>query len=349
MSLSNLLALIGQTAGSLVRSPDQIPASDGGEGDPITVRSLYPDVQEPQTVPPLQGNRQAQLNAYDAVSNPPQHSGAFGIRGLLREVLGTLGDMGRTYQGRDPIYAPQRQRERLSDAMLGFTGGNDSMLSAAERVTAAGDPEAGRALAQAAQEQALRQAQIDATAANNRATSTNRTRDDARALSQIAANVFNAAGNDPARINRGLAILQRMAEANGLTLDQIGITPGMSPEDYALYAAGNWNVNQQQNFPLAQARVNQGQQNADANTTRANRAPAPRAAPNPTEASEIARIRDRLNNRLPLAPGDQQTWDNYNSRLNREAPRTGTRASQVAGQRTISTGPGRSFSLRPSN
>ena len=49
-----------------------------------------------------------------------QPKGMFGLKGTVRDVIGTLGDAFLVYGGRDRIYGPQRNQERMGEATHGF-------------------------------------------------------------------------------------------------------------------------------------------------------------------------------------------------------------------------------------
>lgn len=52
--------------------------------------------------------------------NTPEHEGLFGQKGQLRDILGAVGDAFLVHAGRQPQYAPQRDKERFSDALSGY-------------------------------------------------------------------------------------------------------------------------------------------------------------------------------------------------------------------------------------
>lgn len=85
------------------------------------------------TEEPLQlGNAALLLEAQAAGENAPQRKrGYFGTKGTLRNILGTLSDAFLVQGGADPQYAPLRERERLADAMTGYT---QNPQAAAERM-----------------------------------------------------------------------------------------------------------------------------------------------------------------------------------------------------------------------
>lgn len=114
------------------------------EGEDITVTGQTPRapvVADPNlNVPlePLQAKPE-QIQAMQPLKGLPQHKGLFGMKGTLRDVIGILGDSLLVGSGRDAIYAPHKQKERVSDAMVGFTGNPKDQLAAIQRV-AAQDP-----------------------------------------------------------------------------------------------------------------------------------------------------------------------------------------------------------------
>lgn len=118
---------------------------EGGEGgvqmgegnvDPrtINVAANTPVAGDVQTVtpdPPAMGNVASLLEAQAAMENAPQRKGMFGMKGTLRDVVGLLGDAFLVQGGGKALYGPQRERERLADAMTGFT---QQPQAASERV-----------------------------------------------------------------------------------------------------------------------------------------------------------------------------------------------------------------------
>ena len=77
--------------------------------------------------------------------NPYERKGLFGVKGTLRDVLGTLGDAFLIQSGNKAIYSPIRQREHVADAMRGFT---DDPLSAIQALNKAGFPDQAQSLYQ---------------------------------------------------------------------------------------------------------------------------------------------------------------------------------------------------------
>lgn len=208
--------------------------------------------------------------------------GMFGIKGTLRDVLGFVGDTLSVADGGEMNYVPRRERERASDAMAGFT---DNPLAAIERLANI-NPE----LAQ----EAYKQYQ---TSENQRLTreslQTNRQSlmDDRRYktisdMSDYAARMLEAAGDDAAGQERALAAIANRAKVFGISLEDLGLGPNMQPEDFRTYAGGDMTVNQQRNLPLRERTVATGEKNATTNRIRANRPTNPPPRPRADTAIE---------------------------------------------------------------
>lgn len=63
----------------------------------------------------------------------PERKGMFGVKGTLRDIIGTIGDAFLMNEGRDPLYYQQRQNEKIGDALRGL---NDDPMGAIQRVSA---------------------------------------------------------------------------------------------------------------------------------------------------------------------------------------------------------------------
>src|SRR6478735_10037782 len=92
-----------------------------------------------------------------------QPHGMFGMHGTVRDIVGALGDAFLTQSGNPRMYEPQREQERLSEAMRGFA--NDPM-AAIQRI-AEFNPEAAWQMQTqlAAQQVAQQRADADSTKA----------------------------------------------------------------------------------------------------------------------------------------------------------------------------------------
>lgn len=146
--MSNPLANLFGQGGPLAPSEIVVNGQNGPQGvsNPVDVYSDF-----------ILGNSQAIQERDAAAQNSEeaaQHKGMFGIKGTLRDVLGTLGDAMLVQSGNNRVYAPAREQERMGDAMSGFTR---DPSAAAERVSAYDPQIAQQLMARAAAEQQARQ------------------------------------------------------------------------------------------------------------------------------------------------------------------------------------------------
>lgn len=158
LKLNNLLAAIGQQTGI-------VPP---GQQDDIVISGRRPgaDVSDADVggpAPRSLGNRGFIEEQIAAAENVPERTGMFGMKGTLRDVLGVLGDAFLVQSGNDPVYRPQRERERMANAMAGHTA---DPLAAAERVGGL-DPEMGHNMAKDYAAAMAREQQLQNQAANN--------------------------------------------------------------------------------------------------------------------------------------------------------------------------------------
>lgn len=228
--------------------------------------------------------------------------GPFGARGTLRDILGTIGDAFLVQSGNERIYAPRREQERLSDAMAGFT---QDPMAAIERVAGI-NPEAAQAMLEQYQlnqdrtvdnERMAGQAQMEA--GRERRLAVNDARDNAARLLAAAA----ASENPETAFAQVLPDIQRMAQTYGLSLDDIAVRSGMSPQELRMYAQAGMTPYQQQRIPQMQYGLETGRMNAEtaqgraAETGRHNRATEGQAAANEAgrnqRAAEAEAGRDR--------------------------------------------------------
>lgn len=86
----------------------------------------------------------------------PQRSGMFGLKGTLRDVLGSIGDAFLVQSGNKPMYSQARQREALADAARGF---ETNPIEAIQRMNEAGFTQEAAALYDNYQKRATAQAQ----------------------------------------------------------------------------------------------------------------------------------------------------------------------------------------------
>lgn len=163
--MANLMDLIREIQG--VRHQAE-PVDDSGVYEPgLQVDGAVPRAAPvdqsqyllSQNAPDLRNTEwaQAAVDARNENDKKVEHKGMFGVKGTLREVLGTLGDAFLVQGGAKPIYAPTRQRERMGDAMAGYT---QAPRSAAERMTAV-DPEFAQAMGKNIMDQEIARARAE--------------------------------------------------------------------------------------------------------------------------------------------------------------------------------------------
>ncbi len=295
----DILAMGLQGAGGMAGAASQGSPDDDIQvtGKPLPVRSVPEDTRSVKAT----SKRQEQQEETPELI---KRKGRFGVGGTLRDILGTVGDAYLMANGKPSVYAPQRTKEKLASAQYGFT---DDPQAATERVGEL-DGDAARDLYKAYTTNENQRENIGSQRAVRQDQIANRQRDDVRAVTQRLSNMLNAAKTPQGRAYV-ISQAQQAAGQLGVPIEQFGLSDSMTPEEAEIYASGGINRSQQEQIPLNKARVAQGQQNADANTTRANRPPAPRATPNPTTASMIAPIVQKLQAGKPLTAGEQKVYD----------------------------------------
>lgn len=246
--------------------------------------------------------------------------GMFGLKGTLRDVLGTLGDSLLVGSDADRIYQPQRQRERAGDAMFGFA---DNPMQAIERLAAAGFLQEAGELYNQVQQQQHRTASLSSQEADRQSRIADRDFDNREKGWNIVARLAQA-GMPYDR-------LVRAAAGYGISVDdlsELGVTPEMTAEDRQLFSARDMTVNQQVQVPLAERRVSTGEFNAETGRINANRPRASRAAPNPTNASINAQSLLKLQRGETLTAGEQEALERSGYDL--PTTRRGTTRRQVS-------------------
>jgi len=277
MAFNPLALLLGQQA-----------ATQTGASDPneilVTANKQGPDVDVEGPDAPFMGNRGYLEEAAASLEGAPQRSGMFGTKGTLRDILGVVGDAFLTQAGRNTVYAPQRQREKMADAMTGFTNSEESALAAIERMTQAGFGDQAAKLHEAMQQSKLRQAQTESlnTGRQNQAAD----RDwgnfkDARAL---ASRMMQAAGGDPEKVAYAMQEINNIATRLKIDPEDLGVFEGMTDEQRAVLAGSDLTVNQAMNLPIRQQNADTSRMNAKTSQSRAaTQASRPNRSITPTE------------------------------------------------------------------
>lgn len=304
-------------------------------GDPIVVTANQRDapnvdMQGPEA--PFMGNREYLDEALMSLEDAPQRKGMFGVKGTLRDILGTVGDALLEGNGRNAVYRPGREREKVGDAMSGWTNGVEAAKAAAERLTAMGRPEEARELLQQITNEELKRSQIDGLQASRESQAQDRKWGNVKDATNMIARIFA----DPrAQANPALAMAQAevIARQAGVSLEELGLSQDMSPEELGLYSRRDMTVNQQEMLPRRDRQLDQGDRRLNISQQNADR---PRAGPRPaqpTEAGEISRIRGMVNRGEKLPPGDQATWNAYQ---NKSSGSGRSRSSSRSNRRPVS-------------
>jgi hypothetical protein len=215
--------------------------------------------------------------------------GMFGVKGTLRDVIGTLGDAFLVQSGNDAVYAPTREKERFSDAMA---GSSRDPTAAYERAMGV-NPDAAMDFYgkyQTAENQAqgnqIRQGELNRGVADDRVETLGKARD------QIA-RWLGATTNDTQRAYVLGELAPQYLQGMNLTMEDLQLQPGMTGEEAGIYARGDMRVNQQLNIPIAQQRADAATRNAQSSAIRAARPPEGRAPRAETDAERAVRIGDK--------------------------------------------------------
>ena len=115
-----LMSLLGQQVGPEVVDEIVVPGTRPGtpasamNGPSAEEVDRYAGMQLDNTEAIRQRDRALEAGAKEA-----NHKGAFGMKGTLRDIVGILGDAFLVQSGNEAVYQPQREKERLGDAMAG--------------------------------------------------------------------------------------------------------------------------------------------------------------------------------------------------------------------------------------
>ena len=200
----------------------------------------------------------------DAREGNPQRKGMFGIKGTLRDILGTVGDAFLVQSGNKQVYAPQRAQERRSDAMAGFT---QDQMAAVERM-AQEDPDTAIKLYEYVQSNAAKE---QAAAATRQKAQVDSVEKGGRIIGQISGSIKSQGAYD-----RNKSRLQYVIDTYGLG-DFVKLPEKYDAEFISELEKAGMQVNQQITTQQGAERIRQGDERIgiaqqDANT-RANRPP----------------------------------------------------------------------------
>jgi|SRR6185312_2412451 len=316
----NFLDLLAQAVGAIhpdvdtgihAQSAADSIASGATDPDPITVvgrQNSQPAQDRQPSLPvnypdapnislsngpnaPDYGNRSQVEAARAAVANDSKP------QGHLSRMLDNLGDAIYKAWGL-PAYHKQEQDEKdLQNAMTGFT---NNPLAAFERANTV-DSKFAQDAYKNYQENQYHQGQLKSLDSNRQSEIYNRNFDNRdKGMTRVMQWTYG-----------GLPYNQIVNAAKSYGIDesdlqQMGVTPNMTPADRKAFAYGAMNVNQQVQVPFREQALGIAQQNADAHTTNANR---PRAGAAHDSTADVAVPLLRKMGQVGwdgLAPSEQQ-------------------------------------------
>lgn len=325
--------------------PQALAQDEADGGQPITVAA--PSKVPSQTSPgsaddtmPVRGLGNASMVADAAEANKNSqaaggHRGLFGTKGTLRDILGTLGDGFLVNSGNKAVYAPMREREKAGDALTGF---QQNPEAAATRLAQGGQPELALKVMQEANATAIKQA------AAQQAAQVARQKQLALGLPAVASlmgSVKSQAEYDARKklfgtlndtYSLGIDIPDKYEDARAM----IDRTMGMKPGEQDRSEQGKARIAETGRHNQATEGI--GQQNAAANTKRANRPPAGRAPQKRTMSDVQASVADAV-----LAgkatPAQQKYYDdNMTGRGKRSGGARAALGASTAGGAVTGTG-----------
>lgn len=312
-----LALLLGQQAGTAA-ADDFIDPMTGENtmvvrGDnrrpPMASPPVYNDAPTREAIDPryvLNDDRIAPTE--EEMSERLPRKGMFGVKGTLRDVLGILGDAFLVQGGGKAVYQPQRQQERMGDAMF---GGAENPLQAAERLAAAGFPEEAQKVIEAHQKNQYQQGVLKSQDDARKDVAKDRQYENVlKARNQVAR--WLQAADTPAKQGFVLAQAQRLADELQVPISTLGIDDNELTEDErAILASGDMTVNQQQQLPLARERVAIQRDTYEAKKDgRMFDRPPPRPGPQPRSQTELEYFQEI--DRIPPGKRTQGQKDFYN-------------------------------------
>lgn len=101
-------------------TPVPTPVTDQSTVSPLAVSAPPAQPSSSDFSRSIYNNAPEMAEAAQGQAQDPQHTGMFGVKGTLRNVLGLLGDAMLVQHGNQPVYKPRLQQEQIADAMTGF-------------------------------------------------------------------------------------------------------------------------------------------------------------------------------------------------------------------------------------
>jgi hypothetical protein len=286
-------------------------------GQEIVVSGANPNAQDQYLAPdagpmppaaplPGIGNREDIQRGIDASKDVPQREGRFGVKGTLRDILGTVSDAFLVQSGNKAVYAPQVEREKEANAMAGMTR---NVGNAVERLASAGFGDSAGSLYKEMGAQDNRDAVLKSQDQGRQSLIEGRNYDRFENARDYSARALAAAGNDPVKVTEALRLAGIAAERAGTSLEELGITDEMTDAQRSVYAGTDMTVKQQFDVPVNQQRADATSSQARSSAQRAAREPAPRATPNPTNATIAAPLLAKVSRGEALTKGERDTLD----------------------------------------
>ena len=324
----SMTASMGEPAQGMETAGNEPIVATGSRNVPVQSPTINPDDLIPRGINNRDFIDQRDQDLNNGV-NAVQHKGLFGVKGTLRDILGFVGDSLLVGSGKDPFYGKTRQRERIGDAMAGFT---QDPNGAAERLTAI-DPVMAKTVQDLAINEQLKRAQLASTNEYRQSMADSRKFETVNKATNVIARIF---ASPVAQTNPELAMrqAQQISKQIGIPLEELGVSADITPEEMQMYGARDMTVNQTMQMPykermttVAERGVAAREQDAQSNRIRANRPPAGRAPPTRSISQVDAEVADAvLSGRATPA---QQKY--YDERIKRAGKGRGTpRPASVA-------------------
>jgi len=112
----------GPSSASFQAQPNAAPPPTMSGTAPDLSTILTPPGQIPGAGAPVAPQMEMSAAPTAPVEEPVDNrpSGMFGMKGTIRDIIGSIGDALLVQGGRNPVYAPQKREEKLGVAMQGF-------------------------------------------------------------------------------------------------------------------------------------------------------------------------------------------------------------------------------------
>lgn len=340
---SLLLPFLQQASASAtgVLPPDEEPLPVRPDGIiNVNASNEPPNVDTRGPEPPFMGNERYLDEVAMTAESAPERSGMFGTRGTLRNILGVLGDAFLVQGGADAVYAPQRERERLSDAVVGMTNSNEDYRAAVERAAYI-DHAAATEMYDNYLVNEVDRLRADNNRYNYESLARKRNSDVNETALTRSQRLLGAVRNE-SELAMVMRSIQQQAAADGVTMEQLGIDPGWSVEEATAFANGEMPVYQARNLPLAERRTASEEYRAQTGRISATR---PRAERQPRSQTELEYFQELEGVPANERSVEEQQWmEDYTGQNRGRQPRN--RVTAPAQSQSVNVN-GRTFEILP--